>query len=198
MLGACSALSEDVVPPPSAAWPIMESTAPAAQPMSTNAFSSSAAGLASSSPSPTLRALPPEAREFSEAGALAFLDWWLDMYNYVEITGETDLIRQHSEPDCGFCAAAIDRIAGVFTLGGRIERQGESKFADVRVESLKESPRLAVIHLNAISPETVEYDQEGIVVDISPASREPFPGIAVLEHKGNAWLVVDIAAREES
>jgi len=65
--------------------------------------------------------LPEAATEQSEAGAEAFVRYFVDVINHAQATGDAEAIAQVSEPDCGACTGFIDATNSAYESGGRIE-----------------------------------------------------------------------------
>lgn len=86
----------------------------------------SAPSKASSSPSPSdpPPVLPAEATKQTNDGAIAFVNYWIDVVNYASEALDGELIRDVSSKSCEFCAFIaddLDRIAanrGSFNSGG--------------------------------------------------------------------------------
>lgn len=194
-VGGCSGTDEDSEPTVEAAPSVGATPGEDAAPTLTlrDAVTPEPSPEPSSSPAPTLRPVPPEAMELSEAGALAFLEWWVDMYNYVEATGETELVFQHSEPGCTFCRNFVDRVDPVYQSGGRIERNRMTEFTDVSSEGLVEDYVVVTVTLTGGAGTT--YGSNGEIIRESPATT-PFRGVIGLQWASNSWNLVDIGVDE--
>jgi|GEM_PF-6157860 len=64
--------------------------------------------------------LPTEAEAETEAGAEAFVEYYWEVVNYARQTGDVDLLRSLSVPNCGGCNGGIDAIERVYARGGKI------------------------------------------------------------------------------
>ncbi|MGF1663248.1 MAG: DUF6318 family protein [Kineosporiaceae bacterium] len=152
-------------------------------------------GGSGAAPSSTLRPLPPEATELSEAGAVAFLEWWVEMYNHVEATGETELVFEHSEPGCTFCQNFVERVDPVYAAGGRIEREAPTRFLDIQPEGI--SPQNALIVKAGISSgASLTYGSAGELIRSAPADDPPLDVVVGLQWAENRWLVIDVGPEE--
>lgn len=102
-------------------------TAPTFEPASPEPSASEAAPSpsASSEPSeaPTVAAppLPELATQQTPEGAVAFTEWWFETLNYATATGDTEALREASDPGCGTCQNYLDEIDGAYQNGGRID-----------------------------------------------------------------------------
>jgi hypothetical protein len=148
----------------------------------------------SAAPSSTLPPLPPEATELSGAGAVAFLEWWVEMYNHVEATGETELVFQHSEPGCTFCQNFVERVDPVYAAGGRIEREAPTQFLDI-VPSTPDlnSYVVATAHISSSTSRSFARDEQ---VLSTVAGEDPFPVAIGLQWTGTHWLLTDVQLEE--
>lgn len=145
-------------------------------------------------PTATLQPVPAEATAQTPEGAVAFLAWWVDMYNYVELTGEAELIKQHSTDLCVFCYDAIDRIQPVYDAGGRIERDGPTVFQDLEAERYGDNGMN--IRFNGRSSVTRNLDAGGTVVDTFPESDGLQRTAATLQWSRDQWLLDQIVSME--
>lgn len=150
---------------------------------------------ASPTPSSTLRPLPPEASELSEAGAVAFLEWWVEMYNHVEATGETDLVFQHSEPECTFCRNFVEDVDPVYAAGGRIERESPADFRDPTAEGV-DAQGYVIITVEVVGGAGRTYARNGDLIESSPATVA-FPAAIGLQWEDSSWRFVDIGFEGE-
>jgi hypothetical protein len=167
----------------------------AAGPSPAASVSVGAAASATPEPSPTLRPVPPEAGELSEAGAVAFLQWWVEMYNYVEATGETDLVFEHSEPGCTFCQNFVERVDPVYAAGGRIEREAPTRFLNAD-PSLPDSNAYSVVTLDVSSGASLTYGKGSELLRSAPGDDPPFRAVVGLQWGQGAWRFVDLGTEE--
>ncbi|WP_215817025.1 DUF6318 family protein [Pimelobacter sp. 30-1] len=90
----------------------------------TRSESASADGTASGSPTaapgPAVPVLPEAAREASEAGARAFVEYYWELVNYAQATGDVKALRQLSASTCDVCLAFVKEIRSLYSQGGRI------------------------------------------------------------------------------
>lgn len=70
---------------------------------------------------PTAPALPTAARQASEAGARAFIDYYWALVNYAQATGDVRQLRKASGPHCRGCSAGISGIVDLYQGGGNAE-----------------------------------------------------------------------------
>ncbi len=129
-------------------------------------------------------------------GAVAFLSWWVEMYNYVELTGETELITTHSEADCTFCRNFIGRVQPVYDTGGRIERIGETTFGEIVPGEIDEAGYI-VVEMVTGSPATKAFQSDGNLVDESPPEAG-IRTIAGIQWTSSSWMLTEIAPNVET
>jgi hypothetical protein len=64
--------------------------------------------------------MPAAAKEHTKAGAEAFVRYYWEVVNYAQATGDTDSLREISDPGCDFCTAGIEGIESIYGDGGTI------------------------------------------------------------------------------
>lgn len=89
----------------------------------------------------TLPAMPEQATEDSPEGAAAFVDHWVDVFNYASQTGDVDELSRLSSPGCEGCQKYIDLYRDTYEAGGYF-RGGEWHLSDVTVEGAPEGVRV--------------------------------------------------------
>jgi hypothetical protein len=68
--------------------------------------------------------LPVEAGDGTRAGAEAFVQYYWDVVNYAQATGDVGLLRSLAQPSCTGCEGGAELIAKVYDRGGRITGPG--------------------------------------------------------------------------
>lgn len=83
---------------------------------------------ASATPTPTPSADPSPAPEpwerRTQAGAVAFVEHWVKVFNEASDSGETDALRTLSAADCQSCNRLITAIDDLYAAGGSIVSDG--------------------------------------------------------------------------
>lgn len=79
-----------------------------------------ASSTASPRPTSTLTppTLPKPAERKDATGAANFVLYWVKVSNYAALTGDTDLLRTISAPDCEGCKRYIDLYERTYAAGG--------------------------------------------------------------------------------
>ena len=67
-------------------------------------------------------AKPPQMNEESAEGAAASVGYFLDLYRYAFMTGNTTELAKMSEDGCKFCQSAISRATSLHATGGWIDK----------------------------------------------------------------------------
>ena len=65
---------------------------------------------------------PPQMNEETAEGAAASVGYFLDLYRYAFMTGNTTELETISEDQCKFCKSAIDNAAALHNSGGWADR----------------------------------------------------------------------------
>lgn len=84
-------------------------------------FSPTSSAPTSSSPSPD-KSKPWE--EKSKAGAVAFAKHWVDLFNTVQMSGETSSLQRASASACRTCSNITKAATQLYESGGRVEGGG--------------------------------------------------------------------------
>jgi hypothetical protein len=77
--------------------------------------------------------MPAQAMQDSPAGAVAFVEHYIDVFNYAARTGDVDQLSRLSSPDCDVCVNYINLYRDTY------EGQGDSQVSQWRVTSIKPS-----------------------------------------------------------
>ena len=65
--------------------------------------------------------LPDEAAQETDAGAEAFVRFFVEAFNYAQATGDTSMLAQSSDEECAACQAYVSSIDEVFANGGSVD-----------------------------------------------------------------------------
>ena len=68
----------------------------------------------------------PQVSEETSEGAVASVYYFLDLYRYAFMTGDTTELAAMSEDQCQFCQSAIDRATKLHATGGWIDKWDQS------------------------------------------------------------------------
>ncbi len=72
----------------------------------------------------TVPTMPPEAKEDSKAGAIAFVKHYIDVFNYASNTGDVEELQKLSDPKCEGCTKYIDLYKKTYAAGGYFKDSG--------------------------------------------------------------------------
>lgn len=132
---------------------------------------------------------PPEAGEHTEAGGLAFLQYWFSTLSYAAQTGDLAPVSAATSPECGDCQAAMTRIEAAHAAGGGF-RGGAYVVRGVTAASLWSADQ-PVYDATIDRTHRVELDAAGATVDTLPALTFTTCTV-VLEWSDGQWLVREI------
>ena len=92
-------------------------------------------------------AKPPQMNEESAEGAAASVGYFLNLYRYAFMTGNTTELAAMSEDGCKFCQSAIERAATLHATGGWIDKWDQDITDTTYYEKLegRDYNRVAVI-----------------------------------------------------
>lgn len=77
-----------------------------------------------SSSSPSASAEPEPWEERTDDGAVAFVEHWIDEFNTMRATGDTETLDLISTADCESCVGSIQLTEDLHEAGGGIETEG--------------------------------------------------------------------------
>jgi hypothetical protein len=130
-----------------------------------------ATAVPTSSPTPTAPVMPQAAKTHTQAGAKAFVEYFWEVVDYAQATGDTAAIRALSVGGCTGCDGGIHGIDKVYDAGGSIQG-GRTAVDHQRVEMLITGGR-EIAHVTVdlqFSPQTI--DMPGTTDDqVADASR---------------------------
>lgn len=75
----------------------------------------------SAAPDPVEPELPAAAKEATEAGARAFIEYYWELINYAQVTGDVKTLKSVSGARCDGCQSGVDAIRSLYEGGGHIE-----------------------------------------------------------------------------
>ena len=105
-------------------------------------------------------AKPPQLNEESAEGAAASVGYFLDLYRYAYVTGNTTELAKMSEDQCKFCQSAINRATSLHTTGGWIDKWEQNVANVTYYEKL----------------EGRDYNRVAVVVDYGAMTSHPGDG----------------------
>ena len=105
-------------------------------------------------------AKPPQLNEESAEGAAASVGYFLNLYRYAFMTGNTTELAKMSEDGCKFCQSAISRATSLHAAGGWIDKWEQDVTNVTYYEKL----------------EGRDYNRVTVVVDYGPMNSHPGDG----------------------
>ena len=103
---------------------------------------------------------PPQLNEESAEGAAASVGYFLNLYRYAFMTGNTTELAKMSEDQCKFCQSAINRATSLHTTGGWIDKWEQNVANVTYYEKL----------------EGRDYNRVAVVVDYGAMTSHPGDG----------------------
>ena len=103
---------------------------------------------------------PPQMNEETAEGAAASVGYFLDLYRYAFMTGNTTELAKMSEDQCKFCQSAITRATSLHTTGGWIDKWEQNVANMTYYEKL----------------EGRDYNRVAVVVDYGAMTSHPGDG----------------------
>lgn len=140
------------------------------------------------SPTATLPTMPDAAREFSNSGAANFTQYWIDVVNYSNATGNTDLLSAISGKSCVGCDLIIEKIADTYGAGGYF-RGNDWVLKEVRIDNYGREA-LVMMDLRTLSGE-VRHSAETEPKSVPKKSAEFY---GVVRFKNDRWIMKSFGA----
>lgn len=153
-----------------------------ADPTPTSSLPTSPSTTAASGPVEPTR--PPEARGTDAAAAEAFVEFYWEMADYAQSTGDLDGLRDVSPQDCRQCQRVLAFLESVADRGGEI-RGGDTTLTEISSAPVgSDGTRRIVRFAMANTRQTVDYPGDA-KDDVYPAST--IFGEAVLHLDQGQW-----------
>lgn len=121
---------------------------------------------ASVTPTPTVSAAPQPWEERSKAGAVAFVEHWVEVFNEAGRSGDTAALRDLSGGSCQACLGYARMLDELYGQGGRLDSDGW------RILQIGVSERLPIDALTV----GFRVERSPEVVIRADGKRESFPG----------------------
>ena len=138
---------------------------------------------------------PPEWETGNNAGALAAATYFMELYNYVNATGDLTEWDAVSDPGCEYCAAVHDDVEGTYDAGGRFDG-GEITVSGGTVVGFEESLRIHGVQFAYATAATSQLNPDGSVA----RTWSPEVGYVVVDvgYDGSGWKLVGATASQRS
>ena len=130
---------------------------------------------------------PSNMNEESDMGAIASVYYFLDLYRYTYVTGNTNEIEAMSEDQCKFCRSTIDNATNLHNAGGWNDKWEQELVNATYYEKIEgydyneldvtANQGQVVSHPGAGSDPIISAPEENQVLDFS------------IRHNGTRWMV---------
>nr|WP_255396031.1 DUF6318 family protein [Kineosporia sp. R_H_3] len=137
-------------------------------------------------PSPTL---PPGAAKRSDEGALAFLAYFFDVYNYSFEALDEDAVVQLGATECAFCKSARSTVMEIRSKGAHVEG-GRVSIENAIVQPGGDPERGIVVNSLLAQEAGRTVGADGIPTSTSTASSRRLD--ALLRWKEGRWVLVGV------
>jgi hypothetical protein len=134
-------------------------------------------------PAAALPAMPPEALEMTNEGAVAFVRYWFALANYAVATGDTGPLSLMSAPECDTCADLVQQIADSYASG----RLVDNTWTVVNAAVTKRDDNAFGVELTFDQAMGIEVNAAGVVTEIFPPERNTL--LAVPAFQGGRWIM---------
>ena len=121
----------------------------------------------------------PQVSEETSEGAVASVYYFLDLYRYAFMTGNTTELTNMSEGQCKFCQSAIERATTLHATGGWIDKWDQNISGATYYEKLKE----------------YNYNRVAVTVDYGPMTSHPGDGGASKTSEKDDGRVLNFGVR---
>lgn len=149
----------------------------------------STAGSPTPSPTPTgpvEPTMPPEAAGEDAAAAEAFVEYFWEMSNYAQATGDVQGLRRLGAPGCAACKGGADGIERVYSKGGSMNG-GELRVTQVSAKPFVSGPSTGFAITLGVSVREQRVLVPGEKEKIYPGGRGKIQ--MILEASDQGWIV---------
>lgn len=165
------------------------STSPSPSVSASHSGSASPSVSSSSSPSPSPSySVPPEARTHDEAGAMAFVRFYIEQINKAYVTPDDTLLPPLAEPACKSCESIQADAVEYVDLKRRFNGPAASVVSVRAIQGAPDGQQLLTLKLHQLPASVV--DQSGAVKSTKEDST--FERGVLLTWKGDRWLISGI------
>lgn len=142
-----------------------QTTTPSAETSTTTGIDeyvpASADGPAQNVPVPEL---PDAAREQTEEGAEATLEYWWDAFGYLYLTGDAAPLTEVSGESCVFCENFVELIPQMYDEQGWFVLEDSYRIESFEADVL-EPNRKVIFEQNLVQPKSEYFDQDGTRIE---------------------------------
>ena len=132
-------------------------------------------------------AKPPQLNEESAEGAAASVGYFLDLYRYAFMTGNTTELAKMSEDQCKFCQSTINNATTLHNSGGWADRW-EQTITDLTYYEKLDGYNYNRIKVIADHGEQISHPKGGTETKITEATQGQTLNFAV-HYMNGRWLV---------
>ena len=148
------------------------------------------APTAKPSPTATVPSMPAAAKENTVAGAVAFVEHYIDVFNYASNTGDVKELQKLSDPKCEGCTSYIDLYKKTYADGGYF-RGSDWQFSEATVDT-RDGALVVFGHISAPSGvykvRTAANQQAG--------KTESFDATYLPFHAAIGWQITNFGKQE--
>ena len=140
-------------------------------------------------------AKPPQLNEESAEGAVASVGYFLDLYRYAYMTGNTTELAAMSDGQCIFCKSAIDNSTKLHAEGGWKDKW-EQKFSDVNFHEKVEGNNYNRVDITASHGQIVRHPGGSAPAVTDNETKEKTLTFAMCYVNGR-WMVREVEVIEK-
>lgn len=138
--------------------------------------------------------MPAVAKEHTKEGYEAFVRYWVDLVNYSNESGTTEIITSLTNRNCGSCKNIIGTVEynadnGRWMVGGKWEV--ESVYTSMAEDTQGYIRGQMIFNQAAIKT----YSEGGVEASSASESGELRPEV-ILEYSGESWILIGIGTSE--
>jgi len=126
-------------------------------------------------------------------GAKAAAEYVLALYPYVYVTGDLDIWRELSHPDCNFCSSVLANVRDLHADGGYVDGPAVDVL-HVEVAGPNQMHEYYAVSVDVSESAHAYYDEQGSIVDTFEGSH-----LAVdmaLQHDRASWLIRAVTVKD--
>jgi len=140
-------------------------------------------------------AKPPQLNEESAEGAAASVGYFLNLYRYAYVTGNTTELAKMSEDQCKFCRSAIDNAASLHNAGGWNDKW-EQEIKNIRYYEKLEGYDFNRVEVTVSRQTITSHPGGGAAVETSSPTENEMLDFAIRYVDGR-WLIGGVRVEQK-
>ena len=140
-------------------------------------------------------AKPPQLNEESAEGAAASVGYFLDLYRYAYVTGNTTELAKMSEDECKFCRSTIDNATTLHNAGGWNDKW-EQEITNIRYYEKLDGYDFNRVEATVSRQTITSHPGGGAATETSSPTENEILDFAV-RYVGGRWMIGGVRVEQK-